>query len=69
MIAQIAHGGGSENIAAGPLELPDLARDPTGTPKVAKGQVKRSKNEEIAFRDLFKKRAATKIMFKTLSLD
>ena len=35
--------GGSANIAAGPLELPDLARDSTGTPKVSKGQVKRSK--------------------------
>ena len=65
MIAQTAHGGGSANIAAGPLELPDLAMDPTGTPKVAKGQVERNGNEEIAFRDLFKKRAATKSMFKT----
>ena len=35
--------GGSANIAAGPLELLDLAMDPTGTPKVAKGQVKHSK--------------------------
>ena len=66
MLAQTAHGGGgSANIAAGPLELPDLAMDPTGTPKVAKGQVKRNENEENAFCDLFKKRAATKSMFKT----
>ena len=39
--------------------------DPTGTPKVAKGQVKRNENEENAFRGLFKKRAAPKSMFKT----
>jgi len=39
--------------------------DPTGTPKVAKGQVKRNENEGIAFRGLFKKRAAPKSMFKT----
>ena len=57
--------GGSANIAAGPLELLDLAMDPTGTPKVAKGQVKRNENEEIEFRGLFKKRAAPKSMFKT----
>ena len=57
--------GGSANIAAGPLELLDLAMDPTGTPKVAKGQVKRNENEENAFRGLFKKRAAPKSMFKT----
>ncbi len=58
-------GGGSANIAAGPLELPDLAMDPTGTPTVAKRQVKRNENEENAVCDLFKKRAATKSTFKT----
>ena len=61
--------GGSANIAAGPLELPDLAMDATGTPKVAKRQVKRNENEESAFRDLFKIRAATESTFKTWSLD
>jgi len=66
MLAQTVHrGGGPPTSPRVPLELPDLAMDPTGTPKVAKGQVKRNENEENAFRGLFKKRAAPKSMFKT----